>query len=134
MIHFRIACIAILLGSVQACTSEQIEVDAIVIAKRIYIGDSAFSTAEALVLSGEKILDFGTKEEILAKYQSKNQKEYEGYIYPGLIDAHSHFYGYSMTHNEVDLVGTSSMEEVVDKTLQFAQESDNPFRLNSARS
>jgi predicted amidohydrolase YtcJ len=44
------------------------------------------------------------------------------FIYPGLIDAHAHFYGYSQSLQRADLVGTKSWEEVLAKVISFSQE------------
>jgi hypothetical protein len=44
------------------------------------------------------------------------------YVYPGLIDAHCHFVYYGESLFNVDLVGTQSFEEVVEKVKQHAAE------------
>lgn len=44
------------------------------------------------------------------------------YIYPGFIDAHCHFYGYAASLMAVDLVGTSSYDEVLERTLAFSEQ------------
>ena len=41
------------------------------------------------------------------------------FVYPGLIDAHCHFLGYAKSSNAVNLVGTSSIDEVIERTLEF---------------
>ena len=40
-------------------------------------------------------------------------------VYPGFIDAHAHFLGYALTKLEVDLVGTESFEQVLERAKAF---------------
>lgn len=76
-----------------------------------------------MVIKDGKIVCTGTNEELLSKYNAKELKDAEGkFIFPGLIDAHCHFYAYGKGLNEVDLVGTTSFEEVVEKTVRFSKE------------
>lgn len=105
-----------------ACSSgPKIEVDSIVVAQRIYLADSAFGTAECMAISEGKVVATGSKREIMRKYSSTDVREYEGFIYPGFIDAHSHFYGFGKSLITVDLRNTSSLEDIVQTTLKFAQ-------------
>jgi predicted amidohydrolase YtcJ len=41
------------------------------------------------------------------------------HIYPGFIDAHAHLLGYSLMKNDLDLVGTTSWNEIVEKCKNF---------------
>ena len=41
------------------------------------------------------------------------------YILPGFIDAHCHFLGLGLNQLAVDLVGTTSFEEVVQRVTDF---------------
>ena len=104
-----------------SCSSPKTTVDEIIIGKKIYVCDSLFSTAEAMALYGSKIVEWGSKDDIIKKYSSEKISIHEGYIYPGFIDAHSHFYGYGTTLNKVDLRNTFSLEDVVNKTVEFAK-------------
>jgi predicted amidohydrolase YtcJ len=84
--------------------------------------DSAFSTAEAFAVKDGKFIAVGKSEDIRKKYDAKETVDAEGKaIYPGFIDAHSHFYGYGRFKNNADLVGTSSYEEVVKRVVDFAK-------------
>ena len=40
-------------------------------------------------------------------------------IYPGFIDSHAHFYGLGFSNAQVDLKGTKSLEEIVEKVIEF---------------
>jgi predicted amidohydrolase YtcJ len=58
-----------------------------------------------------KILAIGTNDEITNKFKSDNTIDAKGkFMYPGLIDAHCHFYSYGLSLQEVDLRGTKSMK------------------------
>ncbi len=46
------------------------------------------------------------------------------FVYPGFIDAHAHFVGYSQSLLSANLLGTSSFKEVVQRVVQFAE--NNP--------
>ncbi len=43
------------------------------------------------------------------------------YVYAGFIDAHAHFVNYAKSLQSVDLRGTTSWEDVVERTVEFAE-------------
>lgn len=93
----------------------------------IYTVDSSFSTTEAMVIKDGKILATGNLTDLESMYDSKERLDAEGkFIYPGLIDAHAHFAGYGSSLQRVNLVGTESWKEVVERTAKFA--SDNGIK------
>jgi len=104
------------------CNDNKQSVDSIIIANRIYTSNTTFEIAESMAITNGGIIAIGTKEEITAKYKSNSVKTFEGFLYPGFIDAHSHFHGYGITLNKVDLRNTFSMQEVVDKVVAFGKE------------
>ena len=94
----------------------KIAADTIITNATIYTVNEKFSTASAMAISDGKILAIGTNEDIKNAYDSKNTIDAKGkFIYPGLIDAHCHFYGYGLNLQEVDLRGTNSMKEVIER-------------------
>jgi predicted amidohydrolase YtcJ len=97
-------------------------VDSIIIADNIYICDSAFQTAEAIAIQNGKVISFGTENEITNRYIG-SKTTYNGVLYPGLREAHSHFYGYGLTLSKVDLRETYSLEQIIGKTITFAKSS-----------
>ena len=108
--------------------SNKTAVDTIVTDATIYQVNDSFSTASAMAISDGKILAIGTNEEITKKYESKNTIDGKGkFIYPGLIDAHCHFYGYGLNLQEVDLRGTNSMKEVIERVKAFQKEKNPEF-------
>lgn len=110
-----------------SCSNKnKIEVDTIVTDATIYTVNEAFATATAMAIDNGKIVAIGSDSEITGKYEAKNTVEADGkFIYPGLYDAHCHFYNFGLTLQEVDLRGTKSMDEIVSR-LQAFQKKKNP--------
>lgn len=107
-----------------SCKSKQ-PADLIVFNATVYTVDSAFSTAEALVVKDGKILAVGKTADLLAQYDAKEKKDAQGkFIYPGLIDAHAHFFRYGMGLRTANLVGTASWDDILKKLQAYA--ADNP--------
>ena len=96
----------------QSCTKT---VDLIVHNGNIYTVDENFSKASAFAVENGKFIDVGS-EDILSKYKSENIINLNGStVLPGLIDAHCHFYGLGLNQSVIDLTGTKSFEEIIDK-------------------
>jgi predicted amidohydrolase YtcJ len=126
----------ILIFSLLALTSclkkNKTAVDTIVINATIYTVDEAFDTATAMAVSDGKIIAIGSDDEILKSFESKNTIEAKGkFIYPGLIDAHCHFYSFGLSLQEVDLRGTKSMEDVVKRIQAFQTEKKSNFIIGN---
>ena len=102
--------------------------DLIVHNGKIYTVNDAFNIAEAMVISDGKIIDIGPEHEILNKYTAKKIIDAKKQvIYPGFIDAHCHFVGYALNLKTVNLVGTKSFEEVIERVEKFSKENDNEW-------
>ncbi|MBC7949236.1 MAG: amidohydrolase [Chitinophagaceae bacterium] len=96
-------------------------IDLLVYNATIYTVDNSFSTTEAMAVKNGKIVATGTTQELEGKYIPRQRLDAGGkFLYPGFIDAHAHFLGYGYTFQRVDLVGTITWEEVLDKTKAFA--------------
>ena len=96
-------------------TSCKKEVDLAVYNANIYTVDNNFSVASAFVVNDGKFYDLGN-DEIIKKYKPKKLIDFEGStILPGLIDAHCHFYGLGTNQKVIDLVGTKSLDEIIEK-------------------
>jgi len=97
------------------------KVDTIVVNGVIYTVDSSFSTAQAMAIKDGLIVATGTDAEILAAYTATEKIDAKGQaVYPGFIDAHAHFVGYGKSLFQVDLFGTTSWEEAVERVKVFA--------------
>jgi len=61
-------------------------------------------------------------------FETFTEKDVNGKtILPGLIDAHCHFYGLGQTQQIVDLVGTKSFNEVLERLKKFQDEKKTNF-------
>lgn len=95
-------------------------VDLIITEATIYKVDKDFGQATAIAVSDGKIVAIGSDKEITDNYKSDNTVDANGkFIYPGLIDAHCHFYGYGLSLQEVDLRDTKSMDEIISRIQEF---------------
>jgi predicted amidohydrolase YtcJ len=114
---FATAAIALFLTS---CGGPK-KVDTLVVNGVIYTVDSSFSTAQAMAIKDGIIVATGTDAEILAAYTAPEKIDAKGQaVYPGFIDAHAHFVGYGKSLFQVDLFGTTSWEEAVERVKVFA--------------
>ena len=106
----------------------KISVDTIITDATIYSVDNAFGIASAMAIEEGKIVAIGTNSEITKQYESKNTVDAEGkFIYPGLFDAHCHFYSYGLSLQEADLRGTKSMDEIITRLKAFQKEKNPTF-------
>ncbi len=108
-----------------SCSSKT-KIDLLVYDATIYTVDSAFSTAEAMAVNNGRIVETGKTTELQNKYDAKESLDAQGkFIYPGFMDAHSHFVGYAQSLFTVDLYDSKSMDEVVQRVKDFAAEHPN---------
>ena len=121
MKNYLIASVVLLLFS----CSQKKKADLLVYNATIYTVDSSFSTAEAMAIADGKILATGKMADLEKEYEVKEKLDAGGkFIYPGFIDAHAHFTGYGLSLQTVNLMGTNSWEEAIEKVKTFA--SENP--------
>ncbi len=107
-----------------SCSHKQ-EVDLIVHNGIVYTVDSSFSNAQAFAIKDGKFVAVGSDEEILSKFESKEIIDADGKaVFPGFIDSHCHFYEYGRGLQEVDLVGTNSFDEVIERVKMYSK--NNP--------
>jgi predicted amidohydrolase YtcJ len=116
----KINCLSILLLALISCNTRE-KADIIVFNATIYTVDSAFSSAQAMAVKDGKIIATGSNEDIQKKYEAAQELNANGkFIYPGFIDAHTHFYRYGLGLQTADLVGTKSWDEIIEKLKTFA--------------
>ena len=90
-------------------------VDYIAYNGNIYTVNNDFNVASALAVKDGKFIDVGN-DEIFSKYNSNEKIDLNGStVLPGLIDAHCHFYGLGLNQSVIDLTGTSSFNEILEK-------------------
>lgn len=124
----------LVLPMIMSCSQFKEEVDLLVFNTQIYTVDSAFSIAESFAVKDGKFYDIGTNQEILSKYRAANNFNAIGQtIYPGFIDGHCHFYGYSLgLQQNANLRGTKSQEEIIEILKVFRK--DHPYEWLTGRS
>ncbi len=105
-----------------ACSTQK-QADLLVYNAQIYTVDSLFSQAEALAVKDGKIIAIGKTADLQKEFEAKESVDAAGKaVYPGFIDGHAHFLGYGQGLQTVDLVGTQSWAEIVEKVKVFAKE------------
>ncbi|PIP54918.1 MAG: amidohydrolase [Bacteroidetes bacterium CG23_combo_of_CG06-09_8_20_14_all_32_9] len=128
---YRFPCVSWRLGGLAAiffliiissCSMKKKHVNLIVYNAKVYTVDSGFSIVQAFAVSDGKFVATGTDKEIMSKYESDSVINADGkFIFPGFFDAHCHFYYYGLTLNQVDLNGTQSFDEVVQRVMNFSK-------------
>jgi len=114
--------IAVLVIVLLSCNRKE-KIDLLVYNATIYTVDSSFSTAEAMAVKDGKIIAVGKTADIEKEFDATEKLDAQGkFIYPGFIDAHAHFVGYGMSLQRVDLTGTNSWEECIERVKIFANE------------
>jgi len=111
----------------QSCYQSE-EADLVVHNAVIYSVDENFSTYDAMAVKDGKIIELGPERQILNKYKT-NLKIDAGKkpVYPGFYDAHSHFLGFAKNMAELNVFETASVEEITDKLLAFAKDSEREW-------
>ena len=113
--------------AVVSCEKQE-KVDTIVMNSNTYTVNSNFDKAESFAIKDGKFIAVGTNKEIQDKYMSSKiiDAKYKA-VYPGFIDGHCHFYGLGLQQQKVNLVGTKSYNEVLQKLVIFQKEKIRPW-------
>ncbi|MEM7186718.1 MAG: amidohydrolase [Bacteroidota bacterium] len=111
-----------------SCAKEFESVDLLVQNGNIYTVNDGFEKAEAFVVRDGRIVEVGTTAALQQKYMPKQIFEAGGQtIVPGLIDAHAHLYNLGASLQQVELVGTTSYVEVLERVQAFQDEKNSDF-------
>ncbi|HVF97322.1 MAG TPA: amidohydrolase, partial [Flavisolibacter sp.] len=103
--------------------SQKKKADLLLYNATIYTVDANFSVVKALAIKDGKILETGDSKKLLAKYEAKEKLDAKGAaVYPGFIDAHSHFLGYGLGLQTADLVETESWDDILNRLQNFAKQ------------
>ncbi len=112
-----------------SCQNKE-QVDTIVTNANVYTVDDSFTKAEAFAIKDGKFIAVGTNAEVNSKYTSENTVDANGKtIVPGFIDAHCHFLGLGLNEQQVDLVGTTSFEDMMKRVLDFSNKNNVDYIL-----
>jgi len=107
-----------------SCTES---VDLIVHNAKIYSADELDNRYSSFAVKEGKFVYVGG-DEILSNFSSANIiNAQELPVYPGFIDSHAHFYDLGFYLNQVDLKNTQSLEEVIDRVVEFDAENNSNF-------
>lgn len=110
-----------------SCSTEK--ADLIIHNAKIYTVNDVFDIKSAVAIKDGKFIAIGGKE-ILSKYNADNLLDLKGLaVYPGLIDAHCHFYQLGLAQEQVDLRGSKSVEEIIDRINAHLEENNDEVIL-----
>ena len=89
----------------------------------IITNDDAMPRAEAVLVLRGRIAAVGTLEQVRAQLPAQRVDHVDlkgAYLYPGFADGHAHLVGIGSAMNRVDLMGTTSYRDVLDRVREFA--------------
>src|ERR1700733_15691782 len=107
---------------VVACKQQDYNADLLVKNAVVYTVNNNFSTADAFVVNGGKIVAVGRDDSLESIYKARKVVDAGGKaVYPGFIDDHSHFYEYGLNLQEVNLYGAKSWGEGVGSVSSYSK-------------
>lgn len=110
------------------CKPAQKEVDLIVINANIHTVAEGAAHAKAFAVNEGRFVAVGDAATIEQEYISETVLDVGGQtIIPGFIDAHCHFYGLGLNQLKVDLMGTSSFEEILERIADAYEENPGNY-------
>ena len=119
--YMRLLSLVLIVVSIFSFRAPKKNADLVVFNAVVYTVDAKFSTAQAFAVSNGKIIETGTTADILKNYIGKEMIDAKGkVVYPGFIDAHAHFVSYGESLYQVELYGSKSWDEVLERLKKFA--------------
>tara|TARA_R110002012_G_scaffold109617_1_gene253570 strand:+ start:79510 stop:81189 length:1680 start_codon:yes stop_codon:yes gene_type:complete len=107
---------------IASCSTRE-TVDAIYFNGNIYTVNDKFDKEEAFAIKDGKFLAVGKSKDIRNQYRSDEEIDLLGSaVYPGFIDGHAHFIRYAKDLGDVDLVGTASFDELIQRLQKHADQ------------
>lgn len=101
-----------------SCTRVE-QVDTLLYNATFYTLDSLQPEASVIAIKDQRIVAVG-QQSLLDRFEANERIDLEGaFAYPGLIDAHCHFYQLGLNESRLSLLGTQSFEEIVDRIKAF---------------
>ncbi|HOI88808.1 MAG TPA: amidohydrolase family protein, partial [Lentimicrobium sp.] len=101
--------------ALSSCNRNRSTADLIIENAVIYTADSGFTIYTAMAVAKGRVLALGDDRYIRENFEADSVFDAGGKaIYPGFIDAHCHFYGYSLIKQYADLSYASSFQQVLD--------------------
>lgn len=90
-------------------------------AKRVYVCDTGWHTAEAIAVREDKILQYGTFSDLKQLYPEAQTVSHNGYLYPGFTDAHCHFLAHCRGTKELNVMGKKNLNSVRKAVKRFSR-------------
>ena len=123
---FYILLIAVLINNL-GCTKK--DADLVVINAKIYTADDNNSIAKSIAINKGKILEVSDKN-LNDKYNTNEILDAKDKaMLPGLIDSLCHFYNLGLDQQVVDLRGTNSFDEIIDRLKIYDLKNDSDVIL-----
>ncbi len=98
------------------CGFQSETVDLVVHNARVVTMDPMGTVGQAVAIRDGRVVEVGAERAILNRYRADEVVDAaQATIYPGWMDAHAHFLGYAQGLGEVNLVGTASWAEVLER-------------------
>ena len=109
------------LSSILLLSCSSPEADLIIHNAVVYTVNKDFEKATAVVVKNGKFIAVGG-EDLVELYSAKSIVDLNGFpIYPGFIDSHCHFYNFGLLQQQLDLSGTKSFEEVIQRIAGYVE-------------
>ena len=114
----KIAISVFMLFLTLSCTRVE-QVDTLLYNATFYTLDSLQPEASVIAIKDQRIVAVG-QQSLLDRFEANERIDLEGaFAYPGLIDAHCHFYQLGLNESRLSLLGTQTFEEIVDRIKAF---------------
>ncbi len=121
---FLIVAASLVAGLIVGAQRETVEgpIDLIILNGRVFTGDAAGTTAEALAVQGTKILRVGPEREIkrLRRRHTTVIDAKGGTVLPGFNDAHVHLISGGLALEKVNLLDATSLAAIETRITTFA--------------
>jgi len=107
-----------------AAIEAQAKADLVLVNGKIYTVDNARPIASALAVRGGRVLFVGSDAEarVLANASTRVIDLNGKTVIPGIVDAHAHLLGLGNTLARVNLAGSTSYDEVIDRVKGFSKD------------
>jgi len=125
---YRFVCATLLISALSACSDTEATAgsDALLIfGGEIVTLDTANPSAEAVLVHEGKVLALGGLVELAALPEAAGAQRHDlagDVLYPGFVDGHAHLVGIGLNQMQVDLMGTGSYAEVIERVQSFVRE------------
>ena len=105
-----------------ACKQKKYNADLLIKNAQVYTADSIFTLATAFAVKNGRIIAVGKTADIEKDYFARQEIDADNKpVYPGFIDAHTHFYRYGLGLQTINLTGTTSWRQIIDSVITFSR-------------